>query len=201
MKSKTSLLRTVIVAAAVIYLYFWIAGFPSSWTTEMADIVNNTSKFTDKHGYDVPGEYSVSVDLSDLESNVGKELYNDGAHRIYVMWMDNVGLQGGGYRIGFRAVGTYSRDGASLISGLHHITLDEHQFTSEMTAKMTAAYKGKVYESATYGTAGINFKDGDDFSFYLFPNDAYEKDEVTMNEKGIVKLTVSGLYQNLWSKK
>jgi hypothetical protein len=70
-----------------------------------------------------------------------------------------------------------------------------------MVAKMKAEYKGKVYESATYGAGGLNFRDGDEFSFYLFPYDAYKKDGITQNEKGIVRLTVTGLYQNLWSRK
>ncbi|WP_336770836.1 hypothetical protein [Paenibacillus sp. MMO-58] len=132
---------------------------------------------------------------------MGKELYNDGAHRIFVSWLDNVGLQGGGYRIGFRAVGTYSRNGASLISGTQYKTLGENNFSIEMVAKMKSEYKGSIYESATYGGGGLNFKDGDEFSFYLFPNNAYEKDGITLNENGIVRLTVTGLYQNLWSRK
>ncbi|SDW21236.1 hypothetical protein [Paenibacillus sp. CF384] len=201
MKRRTKLISSIIGAAVVVLLYYLLVGFPAAWTMQMADIANNTDKFTDKHGYTVPGEYSVTVDLADLESNVGKELYNDGAHRIYVMWFDNVDLQGGGYRIGFRTVGTYSSNGASLISGTHHKTVGEHEFTSETSAKMTAEYNGNVYESATYGTSGINFKDGDEFSFYLFPNDAYKKDGITQDEKGTVRLTVTGLYQNLWSRK
>ncbi|MBP3963014.1 hypothetical protein [Paenibacillus lignilyticus] len=200
MKGKTKRINAIIGAAAVVFLYYWLVGFPAAWTIHMADIANNTEKFTDKHGYAVTGKYSVSVDLADLESNVGKELYNDGAHRIYVMWIDNAGLQGGGYRIGFRAAGTYSHNGASLISGTHHKTVGEQEFATEMTAKMTAEYKGNVYESATYGTGGLNYKDGDEFSFYLFPNDAYEKDAITLSEKGVVRLTVTGLYQNLWSR-
>lgn len=199
MKRKTKLINATMITVAVVLLYYWLVGFPASWTMQMADIANNTEKFTDKYGYAIPGEYSVSVDLDDLKSNVGKELYDDGAHRIFVGWMDNADLQGGVYRIGYRAVGTYSRNGASLISGIHHMTLGEHDFTTEMVAKMKAEYKGSIYESSTYGVGGLNFKDGDEFAFYLFPYDAYEKARITQNENGIVRLTVTGLYQNLWS--
>ncbi|RAP75995.1 hypothetical protein [Paenibacillus montanisoli] len=197
---SSNFLRAFIIVGFGIWLVFRLTDLPELWTREMADIVNDTSVFSDRHGHAVDGEYSVSIDLSDLDSNVGKELYNDGKHRIYVMWVDNVGVSGGGYRIGFRAVGTYSHNGASLISGQYHETLGEHEFTTKMTAKMKAEYKGNVYESATYGTSGINFKDGDDFSFYLFPVDAYESGEITLDEKGIVKLTLTGLYQNLWQR-
>ena len=47
----------------------------------------------------------------------------------------------------------------------------------------------------------FNYKDGDDFSFYVFPAEAYEKGEVTLDEVGVVELTITDLYQNTWRKK
>lgn len=168
---------------------------------EMADIANNTKDYTDQNGYVLPEEYKISINLSDLESNIGKELYNDGTYKIYVSWVDNTGhFNSGGYRIGFRAKGIYSRKGASLISGGQHKTVDEHSFTTVMSAKMTAAYKNRQYNSPVYGASGINYKDGDDFAFYVFPSEAYKHD-ITLQETGIVELKVTDLFQNIWSLK
>ncbi|MEW9095613.1 MAG: hypothetical protein AB2417_11080 [Clostridiaceae bacterium] len=70
-----------------------------------------------------------------------------------------------------------------------------------MSAKMIAEYNGRVYDSTVFGTSGLNYNDGDDFSFYIFPREAYEEKEISLNEKGIVNLTVTSLYKNIWSKK
>ncbi|MGO4108504.1 hypothetical protein [Paenibacillus sp. YAF4_2] len=144
---------------------------------------NNTEDSTDQNGEMMSEEYTVSIDLSDLESNVGKELYNDGTNKIVVLSVDNTGnANSGGYRISFRSKGTYS-------------------FTAEMSAKMTATYKNKYYESSVFGTGGINYKDGDEFaSFYIFPHEAYDQ-EITLQETGTVLLTVTNLYKNSWSRK
>ncbi len=202
---RINLKNLTIVLAMLIsisVLVLWSTGLIGLWTQGMAYIANNTEEFTDKSGHVIKGEYSVAIDLKDLKSNVGKELYNDGNNKIYVSWIDNTGgVNTGGYRIGFRACGEYSLTNASLISGTRHQTVGEHIFTYDMSAKMTAQYKGKVYNSGVYGTSGLNYKDGDDFSFYIFPREAYEKGEVSLNEKGIVKLTITNLYKNNWTKK
>jgi len=164
------------------------------WTEGIAYIVNNTKEFNDKEGHIVQGEYSISIDLSNLEGNIGKELYNDGTHRIYVSHLENTGRT---YIIVFRSIGDYSLTSASLVSGVHHATINENSFTILMSAKMTANYNGEIYESSESGISGLNYKNGDDFSFYIFPSDAYK----TINEKDIVKLTVTDLYKNIWRKK
>lgn len=192
----------LIPVIAIIVLVLWVTGFIGIWTHGMSYIANNTKDFTNTKGHSLEGEYSISISLSDLDSNIGKDLYNDGTHRIYIYWIDNTGsVNAGGYRIGFRSSGDYSLSSASLISGIHHARVYGNSFTSEMSAKMTAKYNGNVYNSPVFGTSGLNYRDGDEFSFYIFPLEAYEKDEVTLNETGVVELTVKDLYKNIWSKK
>jgi hypothetical protein len=186
--------------AAVIFL--WLSGLIGLWTGGMAYIANNTNDFTDRNGHVVQGEYTVAIDLSNLESNIGKELYNDGTHRIYVSRIDNTGnINSGGYNISFRSSGHYSLTGASLISGAHHATVNGNLFTTNMTAKMTAQYNSKNYTSSESGVSGLNYKDGDDFAFYIFPTESYEIQEISLNETGIIHLTVTELFKNIWSKK
>src|SRR5690606_11079681 len=192
----------IIPFIAIIVLFLWVTGFIGIWTEGISYIANNSKEFTESGGHILEGKYSVSIDLSDLESNIGKELYNDGTHRIYVSWVDNTGnVSTGGYRIGFRSSGYYSINTATLISGIHHATVDEGSFTMNMSASMTAKYNGKVYKSSIFGTGGLNYKDGDVFSFYLFPVEAYDKKEVSLNETGVAELTVTDLYKNIWNKK
>ncbi|RUS45960.1 hypothetical protein [Cohnella sp. AR92] len=186
---------------AIALAAIWSSGLAGIWTEGMASIANKTTEYQ-ANGELVEGEYSVTIDLSNLSGNIGKELYNDGVHRIYVSWIDNTGNYGtGGYRIGFRSSGRYSIKGATLVSGIEHRTIDDHTFTMNMSAKMTAEYKGKRYACSEFSTGGLNYKDGDEFGFYLFPSSAYESNEVSLNETGIVKLTVTNLYKNVWSTK
>ncbi|QMV40040.1 hypothetical protein [Cohnella cholangitidis] len=192
-------LLTLVVALLITAL--WQTGWMGLWKEGMAYIANDTKDFTDKSGYVIHGEYSVTIDLSDLASNVGKELYNDGDHKIYVAWVQNSGsANSGGYEIGFRSCGPYSLSGATLISGVHHQALGPQMFTSRNVAQMTAEYKGKSYNGSEAGHGGLNYKNGDDFSFYIFPSDAYADNEVTVNESGQVRIAISNLYKNVWSK-
>ena len=155
-----------ILLMAVMVVGLWSSGLFGLWSEGMAFLANNTEEFTDKNGHLIDGRYSFEVDLSDLESNIGKEIYNDGEHRIYISWL--LRSHNGGYDIGFRSSGQYSLSGATLISGLHHETINDHSFTTSTTAKLTAEYKGKTYNAQVTGQCGLNYKDGDCFSFHFF---------------------------------
>jgi hypothetical protein len=111
------------------------------------------------------------------------------------------GERTGGYRIGFRSSGTYSLRAASLISGGRHEVTGDHSFTTTMSAELQAAYNGKTYIGSVFGVSGLNYKDGDDFAFYLFPTAAYDSGEITLDERGTVNVTITKLYKNSWSKK
>ncbi|MFD1957779.1 MULTISPECIES: hypothetical protein [Paenibacillaceae] len=162
----------------------------------MAHIANNTRDFTDKSGHLIDGKYSLEVNLSDFDSNIGKDIYTDGDHRIYVSWLQHT--QNGGYDIGFRSSGQYSLSGATHISGVHHETINDHSFTMSTPAKMTAEYKGKTYDAQPTGQCGMNYKDGDCFSFSFFLKD--DPNEEPVEGVGMVKLTMTDLYKNIWSK-
>ena len=186
----------------VLLLVFWLTGLLGLWIDGMRYVVGNTETYYFEEGHMVDGEYSVDIDLSDLQSNIGKELYNDGTHKIYVNWVHNSENKNtGAYEIGFRSSGHYSVTGASLVSGIQHLMIDESSFTSEITAKMKSMYKGETYDGFYSGSSGINFKDGDEFSFYLFPHSAYDTNKISLSEKGVVEVTVTNLYKNLWSEK
>jgi hypothetical protein len=198
--SKTTIISIPVIILVIFIL--WVTGIIGLWSYGMSYIVNNTKDFTDTKGCLLPSEYSISVNLADLKSNIGKELYNDGECKIYISWADNTGsLNSGGYRIFFRSSGPYSLSGAALVSGARHETVGNNSFTTYMTAKMTSKYKDKIYESSVFGISGINYKDGDDFSFYIFPSKAYQDGEISLNENDTVVLSIKNLYKNIWTKK
>ncbi len=146
MKNKRDKTRIVLISAiAIIMFTLWFTGVIGLWLNGIAYIANNTKDFNDKGGHPIPDEYSISINLDDLESNIGKELYNDGKNKIYVSWIDNTGSTNtGGYRIGFKSCGQYSLNGATLISGVHHETVNDNSFRAYMTAEMIVKYKEKT---------------------------------------------------------
>jgi len=202
MKSKKNIVAIISVSIIIIIVaILWLTGVIGLFLNGMSYIGDNTRKFTCKEGYLMTDEYSFSIDFHDLESNVGKEVYNDGESTILVSWLDNTGSSDtGGYRIGFRSYGTYTLNGAALVSGACHEQVDDTSITTYMTAKMTAGYNDKVYESNVLGTSGLNYKQGDEFSFYIFPTDAYDNGEVSLQEDGIVQLSIKDFYKNIWTR-
>lgn len=202
MKNKGSKTTIIVISVITIIMFtLWFTGVIGLWLNGMAYIANNTKEFNDTEGHPISCIYSISINLDDLKSNIGKELYNDGENKIYVSWIDNTGSSNtGGYRVGFRSSGQYSLNSATLISGARHETVGDNSFRTYMTAEMTAKYKEKIYKSSEFGTSGLNYKDGDDFAFYIFPSEAYDNGEVSLNEKGIVELSIKNLYENIWTK-
>ncbi|MBS4194272.1 hypothetical protein [Lederbergia citri] len=198
-KNKKVLVYSTLFATVLVLLLF-ATGLPYYWSGIKA-IADNTTDFSVERSHKIKGEYSIPIDLSKLESNLGKELYNDGTHRIYVSFVDNSGdVSSGGFRIGFRFSGEYSFSHATLISGVQHSREANNSFSSNMSAKMTSEHNGKLYHCPIFSESGINYKDGDEFGFYIFPTSAYEDHDISLNEKGIVNITVTDLYKNDWSK-
>ena len=202
MKNKKNIVAIISVSIIIIIVaILWFTGFIGLFLNGMSYIGDNTREFACKEGYLITDEYSFSIDLQDLESNIGKEVYNDGESRILISWLDNTGSSDtGGYRIGFRSYGTYTLNSAALVSGARHEQVDGISMTTYMTAKMTARYNGKVYESSVLGTSGLNYKQGDEFSFYIFPTDAYDNGEVSLQEDGVVQLSIKDFYKNIWTR-
>jgi hypothetical protein len=196
MKARKMLYITILLIAVTVAI-LWSSGLFSLWSGGMASLANNTEEFTEKNGHQIDGRYSLEIDLSDLESNNGNEIYNDGEHRIYVSWLKMTHI--GGFEIGFRSSGKYSLSGATLISALHHETINNHSFTTSSTTILTAEYNGKTYNAQLTGQCGLNYKDGDCFSFTFFLSDVPNEDHI--KDVGIVNLIIADLYKNIWIKK
>lgn len=190
--------KTVVVFTgllALLLFFFLNNGLPGLWSQGMGVIANNTKDYTDAEGHLVAGTFSIEIDLSDLRGNLGKTLYDDGKHKIYVSWVEKR-EQTGGIEIGFRSSGTYSLNGASLVSGVRHMRVAPDSFTSMMTANAKATFDGKHFFASGHGISGINYKDGDDFTFH-FPMEGIADEQL---RTGTLVFTVTDLYMNVRSK-
>lgn len=185
MKKKTKLIIIIsALAVGAALLILWRIGMIGLWTDGICYVVENTDKTGTARSHVIKGTYSLPIDLKNLKSNAGKDLYRNGKYRIYV---DSVYKDDSSYKIDFKSCGTYSLTNATLIS----VMSDN---TSDMYAKITAEYNGKSYHSKVSGYGPMNH-DGDSFGFYIFGGEP-----VTLHKNAIVKLTVTDLYENIWNR-
>ena len=139
----------------------------------------------------VPGSYSVELDLTDLEDNAGKVLYEDETGcRILVDSVDE--NEPGEYRVWFRSYGVYNRAGSELVSGCQSLPVEKTTWTMETSAVMTAAVNGTSYSCSLAGESGLIYKDGNLFGFHLNPRTA-DWEPVSLDGLEQVTVTVSGL--------
>jgi len=204
MKSRRTKIRwisvTVLLGMTIVLGVLWQTGYVGMWRDGIAYMAGALEKYS--YNYTVlEEEYEITIDLGDLESNTGKILYDRDGMRIDVAVVDNAGGQGGGYRIHFRSHGKYSIDRAVLVSGNKHYATESRWYSTSNDAVIRSEYNGKQYEGSVAGSSGLNYKDGDMFSFYIFSQQAYQSGEVTLQEKGEVKLTLSRLGKNEWIRK
>lgn len=191
---------TAILVLTIVLGALWQSGYVGMWQNGIAYMAGTLDKYS-YHESTLEDGFEIIIDLADLESNTGKVLYEKDDMYIDVYTVDEVGLQGGGYRIHFRSHGKYSMDKAVLVSGNKHYATESRWYSYTTNATIRSEYNGKQYEGSVMGSSGLNYKDGDMFSFYIFPSEAYNSGDVTTQENGKVKITISNLVVNQWFKK
>ena len=189
------LIIAILFGLHIAVFLLWITGAIHLWFYGMGDIANNVKDYS-LELEPVDSEYSVLIDLSDLESNEGKTLYDDGEHQIYVS--DVIISNDANYEVLFRSRGKYNLHGATLVSGIEHKRV-QGGFTFDFLANAKATYRGNMFKIYESGTSGINYKDGDSFGLYLIPHDR----EVTINiaEDPNIEITLSDLIMHIWARK
>lgn len=141
---------------------------------------------------EIPGDYSVELDLKDLESNVGKVLYHDDSGcRIVVDSVDE--NRRGEYRVWFRAYGVYERAGGTLVSGCQTTPVEKTTWTLDMSTSMTATVDGVEYPCTLAGASGLIYQDGNNFGFHLNPRAEDTWEPVSIEGLDQLTVTISGL--------
>ncbi len=203
-KTKNSI-AALYIFLTVLFLYVIFYKNIAILINGMSYIANDVDNYTYSLT-NVDADCVFTVDLDNLDSNTGKVIYhnNDGC-RIIIHIVQKQDVNVGGYRIIFRSIGTYSINGAKLISGIYHeIWRDENSGnpygTYHMEATMKCIYNGKIYDSNVQGLSGISYKNGDSFGFYLFPSEAYKNGDVPLDNAGTAEIIISNLAINEWRR-
>ena len=148
-----------------------------------------------------PKEYSIEIDLNDLDSNTGKRIWEDGEQYIEIASVDCMEGKGGGYRIFFRSHGVYEFNKGSLTtktSSLRHNNDSEAAINNPTT--LTTTYNGTVYVCNFQGETFYDKKDGNHFGYYLFPSEAYKDAKIPYESAGTVTVTIRNLAEYTWTR-
>ena len=145
---------------------------------------------------DAAGAYSVELDLWDLDSNVGKILYEDSTGcRITVHKLDE--MRDGIYRVWFRSHGVCRRNGSQLVSGTIPYQTGSANWMDKGLPRAAASAGGLNRECSLAGISGLNWEDGNEFGFYLTSSngssDCFLSADDIERQEGKITIIVSGL--------
>ena len=141
---------------------------------------------------EIPGSRTLELDLTDLESNVGKVLYEDDTGcRILVDAVDE--NRSGEYQVWFRSHGVYDRAGGDLVSGCQSQPVDKNTWSPDLSAALTVSADGRDLPCTAAGYSGLIYRDGNFFGFHLNPRAPDTGDRVSLEDRDTVTVTVSGL--------
>ena len=119
---------------------------------------------------EIPGQYSVDIDLSNPDSNIGKVLYEDNSGcRIVVDSLDFNDADYGTWRIFFRAIGVCGQQGGTLVTGTLERPSGKRSalFSDENSAALATMADGILWPGKPAGESGLR-KNEKRFSYYLF---------------------------------
>lgn len=141
---------------------------------------------------EIPGEFSVELDLVDLERNTGKILFEDDSGcRIVVDMVTNPYADQ--YQVWFRSHGTYDRKAGSLVSGCQSVLVGKTKWSFTMESFMTATVGGVAYPCSVAGSSGLLWKDGNQFGFHLNPYREGDRHNLSLEGMDTITIRVGGL--------
>jgi hypothetical protein len=157
------------------------------FTTDIENYYNNA--------HPIEEEFSIEIDLKNLEINSGKELFDDGENRIYLSRI--ISHNAKDFELFFRSSGSYSLGGATLVSGLKH-KHNNDGIISDFQAEGTAMYMKNTIKLSPTVSSGLKYLDGDEFGFQLeLPEPIASETEGDV----LIDVVITNLYLNLWAKK
>jgi hypothetical protein len=191
-------LNTVYIVSAIIVLGFlFIPRAVEIYNLRTQGINYYTNVIANYHNnaHPIKGEYTIELDLNNLENNKGKVLFDDGENQIFVSKV--IAHNTKKYEFFFRSSGSSSLGGATIVSGVEH-KHNNDGLISKFQARAQTTYRGATYKLSPSEYSGLNYSDGDEFGFYLeLPYEIVPY----IKEEGRVEVAVTNLYINLWAKK
>ena len=198
-KKPILIILCMLLFSAVLGIWIHTSGYIEFQNSGLAYLHRSQDKYNLMHQTDA-NAYTMEIDLTDLESNIGKRLWEDGEQYMEVALVDSNERNAGGYRIFFRSHGVYDFNGGRLTSGIKHSRPRENCTQYEIVADLITTYNGKSYLANYQGKTGLNEQDSDYFGFYLFPDEAYD-DGVPLENAGKVTITLYNLTEHTWTRK
>lgn len=199
MFKKPYVITTFMLILLVSFLLF--TGYWGIWMKGMSYILESPQKYKNIHTSILEEEFSVEVNLLDLESNVGKKIYDDGVCWIYIEsidWReDNNRTE---YRVFFRSVGNYSIKGAELVTGIKYDYNEDGSHVMDVGAKMHTVHKETRYNLEVSGYTPLGYRNGDSFGFYIFPSSDHTKGDDFIKTLDTITVTLTGLHKYVWGK-
>ncbi|MFE8699787.1 hypothetical protein ACFYKX_04020 [Cytobacillus sp. FJAT-54145] len=186
------ILAAILVLGVLLIPRAWeIYSFRTQGINYFTDIIENYHN----HAHRIEGEYTIEIDLNNLEDNKGKVLFDDGVNQIYVSKV--IAHHAKEYELFFSSSGSFSLGGGTIVSGVEY----EHNrdgLISNFQAKGNVTYRGDTYQLSHSEFSGLNDLNVDEFSFYLELPDEIVAD---LDEEGLIDVEVTNLYINFWAKK
>jgi hypothetical protein len=192
----------IFIIAYIILKLLYESGYIAMKGYGISAIASNMEIFTNEDSYLINENHTIYVNLSDLDSNIGKTLYNDGLNSIKIesVVIDDV-EEPGNYIIKFRAYGSYDLQKASLVSATKFINLKYSKLDVKEISEIFIMYKGEKQSCRIRGLSGLNYKDGAWFAVTVFPSIEYVNEVIQDKEYCIVEMTFTSLYYNKWRRR
>lgn len=117
---------------------------------------------------------SCSVELTNIEANIGKVVYNDGQCQIKIADMIK---ENDSYKIYFAAKGSYNFYEGTLVTLLSH---DKDSVDGYIRTSVGNA----IYETTHWcSRAQSYYSDGDFFGYSLFPSQCYQNETLRIKQQ------------------
>ena len=143
----------------------------------------------------VEGTYSVELNLDDLESNIGKDVFENGrSQRIMIDAIEKM-PESNEYLITLYSWCKYNVFGGKLVTFFEHNPRGgvEPQFVE--TANVVVHYEGQEYPCSLYSCLQLMRHEGDLCTYQVtLPEDA------NMKENNTAVLTINNLTENIWKR-
>lgn len=215
---QKSLMKYRVIFTAIGCFFVGLIFFNILWLNGTIGVYKDGLKFLMKDNkYTIQYESvntsaEIEVDLNNIESNIGKLIYDDGKCTIEIerIVKENNGI----YNVFFRTHGTYKSQGGTLVTLIRNYA-KVHTFPSDdlvdysntvdgilyeeiinetsskeqtniadvMVGRMQVILDGTPYACRTSTVGALNYKDGDIFGFTLFPLECYEEGKFLLEDE------------------
>ncbi len=196
-KSLACIAVALIALSAALCVYYWHNGTFGVWAQGL-EYVATAGRYTVEDTA-VEGEYTLALDLRDLDENTGKILYEDGGCSITVQQVRQE--NSGNYIVFFRAHGVYPPAGGRLVSAAADEAMPGGSLGVRTTGRLLTEVGGMVYPGAVHAATMIR-KEGNEFSFYVFDPQSFDRAalEVALEQSGgEVTVRLGGLARMAWT--